>query len=131
LLSVIIELLAAYREFLVTVPVYVQLASILRQQIESATLQSDRPIPSESTLRQEYGVARGAARKAVELLRDHGLVVTVRGRGTSEPSLTFTGSELAIGQPCPLRRWTRPRKLQHVFSTDGRKGPLSAGASRT
>lgn len=65
-----------------SVPVYVQLASILSKQIESGILQPDRPIPSESTLRQEYGVARGTARKAVELLRDHGLVVTVRGRGT-------------------------------------------------
>jgi GntR family transcriptional regulator len=69
-------------EPLSSVPVYVQLASILRQQIESGQLQPDRPIPSESTLRQEYGVARGTARKAVELLREHGLVVTVRGRGT-------------------------------------------------
>jgi GntR family transcriptional regulator len=65
-----------------SVPVYVQLASILRTRIESGELQPDRPVPSETTLQQEYGVARGTARKAIALLRDHGLVVTVAGRGT-------------------------------------------------
>jgi GntR family transcriptional regulator len=65
-----------------SIPVYVQLASILREQIETGKLQRDRPLPSEATLQQEYGVARGTVRKAVELLRDHGLVVTVQGRGT-------------------------------------------------
>ena len=65
-----------------SVPVYVQLASILRAQIESGELQPDRPLPSETTLLQEYGVARGTSRKAVELLRDEGLIITVRGRGS-------------------------------------------------
>jgi GntR family transcriptional regulator len=31
---------------------------------------------------QEYGIARGTARRAVEVLRDEGLVITVQGRGT-------------------------------------------------
>ncbi|MET0422772.1 MAG: GntR family transcriptional regulator [Actinoplanes sp.] len=39
-------------------------------------------MPSENQLVQQYGVARGTARKAIQLLRERGLVVTVVGRGT-------------------------------------------------
>jgi DNA-binding GntR family transcriptional regulator len=63
-------------------PVYLQVANILRARIESGKLLPDRPVPSESQLEQEFGVARGTARKAIALLRDEGLVVTVRGRGS-------------------------------------------------
>lgn len=63
-------------------PVYVQVAAILRSRIESGELLPDRPVPSESQLQQELGVARGTARKAIVLLREEGLVITVRGRGS-------------------------------------------------
>jgi GntR family transcriptional regulator len=63
-------------------PVYVQVADILRSRIEARQLLPDRPVPSETQLQQEFGVARGTARKAIALLRDQGLVVTVRGRGS-------------------------------------------------
>lgn len=41
-----------------------------------------RPIPLESTLVQQYGIARETARKAVRMLAVEGLVFTVQGRGT-------------------------------------------------
>ena len=63
-------------------PVYVQVADILRSRIEAGQLLPDRPVPSETQLQQEFGVARGTARKAIALLRDQGLVVTVKGRGS-------------------------------------------------
>jgi DNA-binding GntR family transcriptional regulator len=63
-------------------PVYVQVADILRARIESGQLLPDRPVPSESQLQQEFGVARGTARKAIALLREQGLIVTVKGRGS-------------------------------------------------
>jgi GntR family transcriptional regulator len=63
-------------------PVYVQVAEILRARIEAGELLPDRPVPSESQLQQEFGVARGTARKGIALLREQGLVVTVRGRGS-------------------------------------------------
>src|SRR5713226_7814085 len=55
-------------------PVYVQVADIVRLRIESGELQPDRPVPSESQLQQEPGIARGTARKAIMLLREQGLV---------------------------------------------------------
>ena len=63
-------------------PVYVQVADILRARIEFGQLLPDRPVPSESQLEQEFGIARGTARKAIALLREQGLVVTVKGRGS-------------------------------------------------
>lgn len=63
-------------------PLYVQVADLVEARIKSGELVPNRPIPSENALTQEYGVARGTARKAVDLLRQRGLVVTVSGRGT-------------------------------------------------
>ncbi|MFF5075785.1 GntR family transcriptional regulator [Actinoplanes sp. NPDC000266] len=55
---------------------------VIEARIRSGELLPDRPIPSENQMVQEFGVARGTARKALELLRERGLVVTVVGRGT-------------------------------------------------
>jgi GntR family transcriptional regulator len=63
-------------------PVYRQLAVILAEQIRSGVLAAGRPVPSEARLQQEYGVARGTARKAIAYLRERGLVHTVVGKGT-------------------------------------------------
>ena len=40
------------------------------------------PVPSEAQLVQEYGIARGTARRAIEVVGDEGLVITVQGQGT-------------------------------------------------
>ena len=63
------------------VPVYLQLAAILRGQIDRGEIAPRRPLPSINRLSQEYGIARGSAEKAVQVLRDEGLVRTVIGRG--------------------------------------------------
>lgn len=63
-------------------PLYTQLADILREMITSGELEARSPLPSESYLQQEQGVARGTVRQAIGILRDEGLVVTIGGRGT-------------------------------------------------
>ncbi|MGC5020577.1 GntR family transcriptional regulator [Micromonospora sp. DT47] len=63
-------------------PLYIQVADLVAKRIADGELQSLRPIPSESQLQQEYGVARGTVRQAVRLLRERGLVMTVPQRGT-------------------------------------------------
>ncbi|MEV6598882.1 GntR family transcriptional regulator [Actinoplanes sp. NPDC051346] len=64
------------------VPPYLQLAEILAERIERGDLQPNRPIPSESQLVQEFGIARGTVRRAVAVLRERGVVFTVPQRGT-------------------------------------------------
>jgi GntR family transcriptional regulator len=63
-------------------PLYQQLAAILREQIKSGTLGPGAPIPSETDLQQVHEVSRVTARRAVGVLRDEGLVVTLPQRGS-------------------------------------------------
>jgi GntR family transcriptional regulator len=67
---------------LAPVPRYRQIAGIIRERIERGEIQPQRPVPSEVQIEQEFGVARATARKAIAVLRDAGLVVTVPGLGT-------------------------------------------------
>ncbi len=64
------------------VPVYRQLAGILRARIEKGEFPPRQPLPSESQLMGEYGVSRGSVRHALQVLADEGLTVTIQGRGT-------------------------------------------------
>jgi GntR family transcriptional regulator len=64
-------------------PPYRQIAAWLRARIEAGEFRpGEDPLPSEKDLVQLFGVARDTARRAVQLLRDEGLVVTVPQRGT-------------------------------------------------
>ena len=58
-----------------------QLAATLRARIRSSELAPNQPIPGESTLMRQYGVAWETARKAVRALVAEGLVCVVQGRG--------------------------------------------------
>jgi DNA-binding GntR family transcriptional regulator len=62
-------------------PLYLQIAAILRGEIERGVYAPGRPVPSETQLMQRYEVARLTARKAVRVLADEGLVEIVQGRG--------------------------------------------------
>ena len=64
------------------VPVWRQIADVLREQITSGQIQPGRPIPSRRRLAQEHGVAEVTATKAVKLLKDQGYVRGTVGRGT-------------------------------------------------
>lgn len=69
------------------VPAYQQLAGILRARIEIGEWRHG-PLPSGKQLEQEYGVGRDTVLRAIALLREEGLVFTVKRRGTyvkSEP----------------------------------------------
>jgi GntR family transcriptional regulator len=63
------------------VPVYQQLAAILRAQIDSGAIPARHAIPSKRTLVQEYGVAAGTVERALNELRADGYLKTVLGRG--------------------------------------------------
>ena len=64
------------------VPLYRQLAAIIRARIESGDLARLDPLPSESTLEQEYGLGRDSVRKALAVLREEGLIFTIQARGS-------------------------------------------------
>lgn len=62
--------------------IYRQIAAALIVRIKAGELSPDLPIPSEATLMQEHGVAKGTVRQAVKYLREIGWVYTVPQRGT-------------------------------------------------
>jgi len=64
------------------VPVYIQVAAILRRRIQKGQLGPDDRLPSESELIEQFGVGRKTARSAVKVLRDEGLVYTISQRGS-------------------------------------------------
>lgn len=63
------------------VPPYLQIADHLRRQIEDGTIPPGRRIPSTVEMEQEYEVARDTLRKATKLLKEEGLIESVRGMG--------------------------------------------------
>jgi DNA-binding GntR family transcriptional regulator len=58
---------------------YVQLAAVLRGQIERGELTGR--VPSAKSLAQQWEVAQGTAERALALLRDEGLIASAMGRG--------------------------------------------------
>ena len=61
--------------------VYVRIAADLRRRIEADELKPGQPVPSITTLCQEWGVARETAAHALTVLEGEGLVRRYPGRG--------------------------------------------------
>lgn len=61
------------------IPVYQQVAAILRARIKSG--QIDRRMPSLKTAEQEMGVSHGSIERAYAMLRSECLIRPVIGRG--------------------------------------------------
>jgi GntR family transcriptional regulator len=60
---------------------YVRIADEVRKQITGGKLASGMPVPSITTLCQQYGTARQTAAKALRLLEAEGLLTRVAGLG--------------------------------------------------
>ena len=61
---------------------YQAVASDLARRIHTGELRPNKPLPAELDLARRYGVSLGTARHATQLLRERGLVVTIRSKGT-------------------------------------------------
>jgi DNA-binding GntR family transcriptional regulator len=66
-------------------PAYQQLAGLLRDEIAAGRLAAGERVPSARTLSQEHGIAMGTVMRALNALRDEGLIVAVPGRGFYVP----------------------------------------------
>ncbi|MGW0186966.1 GntR family transcriptional regulator [Streptomyces sp. NPDC003362] len=65
------------------IPMYVQLASALRERIRRGEIPVGRRIPSHHELEQETGgtVSRRTIKSAIEMLQAEGIVQGVQGKG--------------------------------------------------
>ncbi len=84
------------------VPIYKQIAEIIREQIDHGDLEPGDAVPSETELEAEYGIARLTARRVTRELREQGLVYTVQGE------VTF------VGQPGTPRSAERTPVYQRI-----------------
>jgi GntR family transcriptional regulator len=62
--------------------VYAAMADHIAARIAAGELRPDMRLPGERALAEEYGVALGTARRAMDVLRERGLVVTLPAKGT-------------------------------------------------
>ena len=63
-------------------PPYVQIAEIIAAEIKSGQYPRGSKIPSETELLQRFEVARSTVRRSFRLLREQGLIETVKTRGS-------------------------------------------------
>jgi len=63
-------------------PLYLQLANILRQQIENGEWEPGGKLPNLHALAEQFGIARVTVRQAVQLLATEGFLISSQGRGT-------------------------------------------------
>jgi GntR family transcriptional regulator len=61
---------------------YVRVADHVSARIGAGELTEGARLPGERDLADEYGVAIGTVRRAIEELRERGLVVTLPAKGT-------------------------------------------------
>jgi len=62
--------------------VYVRVADDIAARIAAGELASGTRLRAERDLATHYGVAYGTIRRAMQLLRERELIVTIHGRGT-------------------------------------------------
>ena len=86
----------------------VQVAADIEADIDSGALEPDTRLPSETELATQYGVARVSIRRAIELLRERGKVLTFHGRGT-----------YVAERPAELKARKRPLALAQAVTSSG------------
>ena len=78
------------------VPLWQQLASVLRESIEQGALTPDQALPSEAEFIDRFGVSRTVVREALGELVRAGLIYKIRAKGSfvapSRPALRFLGT---------------------------------------
>jgi GntR family transcriptional regulator len=60
----------------------VRVADDIATRIASGELKPGSRLRAERELAEHYGVAYGTVRRAMEVLRERGLITTIHGRGT-------------------------------------------------
>ncbi len=78
------------------IPLYYQLAEMIREQIASGELKPGHQIPTERELTETSGISRVTVRQALAYLIRQGLLVAQPGKGTfvAEPKLSYEAFHL-------------------------------------
>lgn len=98
-----------------------QIVAELRRRIEAGVWAPRRRLPSVVHLSQEFGVARDTVLRALEVLRDLGLIYTVRNRGSFVRAGADFLTTITADSP-DVRIFNRPANAAELAELD-----LSAG----
>lgn len=77
-------------------PLYAQLAELLRRRIARGDWQIGDRLPTHDALTQQFAVARVTVRQAITLLEEDGLVLSKQGRGTFVTAQPGAGRRLEV-----------------------------------
>ncbi|MEO3753291.1 GntR family transcriptional regulator [Streptomyces sp. B6B3] len=87
----------------------------LRRQLQAdiARMRPDEALPTERRLAERYGVSRATARRALQALREDGLVRSVRGVGTfvCQPQITKTSALTSFSEDLRARGYRPSAEL--------------------
>ncbi|GAA1019175.1 hypothetical protein Aple_101510 [Acrocarpospora pleiomorpha] len=107
------------------IPLYRQIADIVGERILNGELTPGEPVPSETELKRDFGVAQMTARRVHRELRDRQLIHTVPGEGSfvgppdtprppylaplyrqiaDEVAATIRSGEIGANRPIPSER---------------------------
>jgi len=118
------------------VPLYRQLADVLRRELRRGRYRAGERIPSEHELAREFAIGRPTVRQATDVLIQERLLARRRGAGTfvcPAPeeldlfSLAGTSAALAQGGHAATMRLLVPLQLQSVPRVGGRGGEQGQG----
>ncbi len=93
-------------------PIYLQIAKELRQNIQESVFKVGDRLPTEYELSERFGVNRHTLRRAVEVLRQEGIVDVERGRGTFVVSAPIT---FPIGKRVRFNEALKSQSLNPTF----------------
>ena len=97
-----------------SIPLYLQIADELRQNIELAVYPIGSQLPTEAKLSDRFGVNLHTLCRAIDQLRQEGLVRVDRGRGIFVAAAPVT---LSIGKRMCYNEAPRAQGLTHQFKS--------------
>ncbi|MFI9510708.1 GntR family transcriptional regulator [Nocardia sp. NPDC052566] len=103
------------------VPKYLQISGYLRNQIERGELAAGAEVPSERELAASWKVARPTAAKALNLLRQQGVVESRRGSGTYVVDRSIT--------PLAREKYRRAQRYGSAYAENASVTMLDVGVS--
>jgi GntR family transcriptional regulator len=109
------------------IPLYRQMYTTLKQQIESGALTPGEQLPPEPQLAERFRVSRGTARQAVTRLVEDGAVVRSAGRGTfvADRRLSYVARGV-LGVPEQIRAAGHPPSSEVLEVRDVAAASLEA-----
>ncbi|QHG20629.1 phosphonate metabolism transcriptional regulator PhnF [Nostoc sp. ATCC 53789] len=99
-------------------PIYVQIADQLRQNIHQGVYQIGEQLPTETKLAEQFAVNRHTIRQAIALLKNEGLLRVDRGRGTFVAAKTIRyaiGKRVRYNQMLKAQGWQVRFQLLRVL----------------